>query len=221
MSPNLAFVPSLVHNEDEIYYSYEPLNNPIVTRLTLEHSGTVLRVIWNERSTKWDTFSFAPADKCDQYGQCGANSICSINKTPICECLKGFSPESEGTDSNNRSLSKKCVKEPPSNCQNGDGFLKLGGMSLLDFIEFKLNESMNLKECEMECLKNCSSSAYASTKSDEQEQGCLMWYGDLIDMRDLLISGQMKGHDIYIRVLAFWVHEHPTKTSLTWANPKH
>ncbi|XWS51983.1 hypothetical protein CRYUN_Cryun11dG0028600 [Craigia yunnanensis] len=54
--PNLVFVPSLVQNEDEIYYSYEPFNNPIITRLTLDQSGTTLRVISNERSTKWDTF---------------------------------------------------------------------------------------------------------------------------------------------------------------------
>ncbi|XWS51984.1 hypothetical protein CRYUN_Cryun11dG0028700 [Craigia yunnanensis] len=170
VSPNLVFVPSLVHNEDEIYYGYEPFNNPIITRLTLEHSGTALRVIWNERSTKWDTVSLWPGHECDVYDQCDANGICSINKTPICECLKGFRPESEGMYSNNHNGLKK----------------------------FKLNESMNLKECEMDCLKNCSCSAYASTKLDEQEMGCLMWYGDLIDMRNL--SGQMMGHDIYVRV---------------------
>ncbi|XVF70432.1 hypothetical protein PTKIN_Ptkin11bG0161200 [Pterospermum kingtungense] len=50
----------------------------------------------------------------------------------------------------------------------------------------------------MECLKNCSCSAYASSKFDEQEKGCLTWYGDLIDMKEL--SDQQNGHDIYLRV---------------------
>ncbi|XP_022753955.1 G-type lectin S-receptor-like serine/threonine-protein kinase At4g27290 [Durio zibethinus] len=196
VSPTL--VQYLVHNEDEIYYSYEPFNNPIITRLTMDQSGTLLRVIWNERSSKWDTVFLATPDKCDLYGQCSANGICNINKTPICECLKGFRPESEGMDSNNRNWSKKCVKESSSDCQNREGFLKLVGVKLPDFIEFKLNESMNLMECEMDCLKNCSCSAYASTKLDEQDKGCLMWYGDLIDMKNP--SGQTMGHDIYVRV---------------------
>ncbi|XWS51982.1 hypothetical protein CRYUN_Cryun11dG0028500 [Craigia yunnanensis] len=43
-------------------------------------------------------------------------------------------------DSNNHYWSKKSVKESSSDCQNGDGFLKLVGMKLPDLIEFKLNE---------------------------------------------------------------------------------
>ncbi|XVE80245.1 hypothetical protein DITRI_Ditri14bG0124200 [Diplodiscus trichospermus] len=196
--PNLIYVPSVLQNEDQIYYSYEPFNNPIITRLTLNQSGTALRVVWNSRSTEWDILSLGPRDQCDLYGHCGANGICSMNKTRICECLKGFRPEAEGMNSNISNWSMKCVKESSSDCQNGEGFLKLVGMKLPDQIEFKLNESMNLKECEMECLKNCSCSAYASTKLNEQEKGCLMWYGDLIDMRDLY--GYLTGHDIYVRV---------------------
>ncbi|XVF70436.1 hypothetical protein PTKIN_Ptkin11bG0161600 [Pterospermum kingtungense] len=164
----------------------------------MEYSGAAQRFIWNERSTKWDEVYIWPDDKCDLYSQCGANAVCSFNKTPICECLKGFRPESVGSGSNNRNLSKKCLKESSSDCQNGEGFLKLAGMKLPELIEFKLNESMTLKECEMECLKNCSCSAYASTISDEQGQGCLMWFGDLVDMTQL--SEQLKGHDIYVRV---------------------
>ncbi|XP_022753210.1 G-type lectin S-receptor-like serine/threonine-protein kinase At4g27290 [Durio zibethinus] len=197
VSHNLVFVPYLEHNEDEIYYGYEPFNNPIITRIIMNQSGTVLGAVWNERSSKWDTVFLAPPDQCDQYGQCGANGICNINKTPICECLKGFRSESKGMHSNNRNWSIKCVKES-SDCQNGEGFLKLVGVKLPDFIEFKLNESINLKECEMNCLKNCSCSAYASTKLDEQEKGCLMWYGDLIDMK--ILSGLTTGRDIYVRV---------------------
>ncbi|XP_022753640.1 S-locus-specific glycoprotein S13-like [Durio zibethinus] len=197
VSHNWFFVPYLEHNEDEIYYGYEPFNNQIFMRLIMDQSGTVLCVIWNERGSKWGTAYLAPPDQCDQYGQCGANSICNINKTPICECLKRFRPESEGMDSNNRNWSKKCVKESSSYCQNGEGFLKLVGVKLPDAIKFKLNESMNLKECEMNCLKNCSCSAYASTKLDEQEEGCLMWYGSLIDMK--ILSGLTTGRDIYIR----------------------
>ncbi|XVF70431.1 hypothetical protein PTKIN_Ptkin11bG0161100 [Pterospermum kingtungense] len=51
MSYTLVFAVSVVHNEDEIYASYETLNNPIITRLTLDHSGFYQGFIWNERSS--------------------------------------------------------------------------------------------------------------------------------------------------------------------------
>ncbi|KAK8602971.1 hypothetical protein V6N13_085173 [Hibiscus sabdariffa] len=198
VSSDLVFVSSFVRREDEIYYSYDTFNNPIMAQLTLNQSGTAMVLIWNDTSTKWDTAYFEPHDKCDQYSQCGANAICSMNKTPICECLRGFRPESQGLDAENLNGSTKCVKELSTDCRKGEGFLKLVSMKLPDFIEFKLNESMTLEECEADCLRNCLCSAYASPNSDEQKNGCLMWYGDLIDMKDL--SGERTGHDIYVRV---------------------
>ncbi|KAK8985738.1 hypothetical protein V6N11_068977 [Hibiscus sabdariffa] len=140
VSPDLVFVSSFVHRADEIYYSYDTFNNPIMAQLTLNQSGTAMVLIWNATSTKWDTAYFVPRDKCDQYGQCGANAICSMNKTPICECLRGFRPESQGLDVENLNGSTKCVKELSTDCRKGEGFLKLVSMKLPDFIEFKLNE---------------------------------------------------------------------------------
>ncbi|EOY12744.1 S-locus lectin protein kinase family protein, putative [Theobroma cacao] len=198
VSPNLVSLSTVEHREDEIYYKYQPYNNPIITRLTLNHSGSIQRLIWNERHTEWGIVYSAPYDQCGRYGQCGANGICSINKTPICECLKGFRPDSEGLDASNHSWSTRCVKKRPSDCQKGEGFLRLVWMKLPDLIDFKFNEIMNLKECEVECLQNCSCSAYASATLDGREKGCLMWYGDLIDMEDR--SGKGRGPDIYVRV---------------------
>jgi hypothetical protein len=57
---------------------------------------------------------------------------------------------------------------------------------------------MNLKECEMVCLKNCSCSAYANLDISKGGSGCLLWFGDLIDIRNLSVNGQ----DIYIRMAA-------------------
>ncbi|KAK8527335.1 hypothetical protein V6N12_054553 [Hibiscus sabdariffa] len=140
VSSDLVFVSSFVRREDEIYYSYDTFNNPIMAQLTLNQSGTAMVLIWNDTSTKWDTAYFEPHDKCDQYSQCGANAICSMNKTPICECLRGFRPESQGLDAENLNGSTKCVKELSTDCRKGEGFLKLVSMKLPDFIEFKLNE---------------------------------------------------------------------------------
>ncbi|KAK0597050.1 hypothetical protein LWI29_021283 [Acer saccharum] len=45
------------------------------------------------------------------------------------------------------------------------------------------NNSMNIKECEAECFKNSSCRAYANSDVSGGS-GCLMWFGDLIDIRE-------------------------------------
>ncbi|KAJ6886956.1 hypothetical protein NC651_027340 [Populus alba x Populus x berolinensis] len=61
---------------------------------------------------------------------------------------------------------------------------------------------MNLKECEAECFKNCSCSAFAASNlsGGGDGSGCLMWFGNLIDIREQ--SGSTTGQDIHIRVPA-------------------
>ncbi|XVF34136.1 hypothetical protein REPUB_Repub18cG0032300 [Reevesia pubescens] len=198
--PNLVFEPILVHNHDEIYYMYESFNNPIITRLSLNPSGSVQRFVWNERSSEWTVIFTAPPNECNNYGQCGVNSVCSISNssTATCECLMGFIPELlEGQHMESHSWPNRCVRQGLSNCNNGE-FLKLDGIKLPDLIDFSLNESMNLEECEVSCSKNCSCKGYASVNLSRPDSGCLMWFGDLIDVSKM--SGERKESDFYIRV---------------------
>ncbi|KAK6157123.1 hypothetical protein DH2020_011371 [Rehmannia glutinosa] len=58
------------------------------------------------------------------------------------------------------------------------------------------NESMTLEECEVECLRNCSCMAYTNLNISGGGSGCLIWFGDLVDIRVLAAGGQ----DLYIRV---------------------
>ena len=56
---------------------------------------------------------------------------------------------------------------------------------------------MSFNECEAECLKNCSCTAYANSDINNGGSGCLMWFGDLIDIREFIDE---KGEqDVYIR----------------------
>ena len=55
--------------------------------------------------------------------------------------------------------------------------------------------SLSLEECEQECLRNCSCTAYSSTYESEGI-GCLRWHGELVDTRTFSDVGQ----DLYIRV---------------------
>lgn len=57
-------------------------------------------------------------------------------------------------------------------------------MDSVVLIDRQLNKSMNIKECEMESLKDCSCSAYAKSDIRGKGNGRLFWYGDLIDIKE-------------------------------------
>ncbi|CAL5321788.1 unnamed protein product [Camellia sinensis] len=60
------------------------------------------------------------------------------------------------------------------------------------------DKSMTLRECEMMCLKNCSYMAYANLDITGGGSGCLLWFEELIDMKEYNENGQ----DIYIRMVS-------------------
>lgn len=198
---NSVFEPILVRNEDEIYYTYRLVNNSVSSRLTLNQSGAVERLVMYGQKSEWATIYSVPVDTCENYRQCGDNAICRVRKSPICECLQGYRsiPEEE-LDIQNFYGSRKCETRLTLDCRSGEGFLKLPGVKLPDLLEFRLVESMNLKECQAECFKNCSCSAFANSNISGGGSGCLMWFGNLIDIREQ--SGSTIGQDIHIRVPA-------------------
>ncbi|CAL5393193.1 unnamed protein product [Camellia sinensis] len=195
---NPAFKTTLEFNNNRLIYIYEPYNSSVFTRLTLNESGLLQRYILNKKNT-WDLMFTVPRDLCDSYGYCGPNGICRIYKSPLCECLKGFIPNSQ-QEWDVLDWSSGCVRSVPLDCQNGEGFVKVLQVKLPDLLEFRLNIGMSIKECEEECLKNCSCIAYANSNISGGGSGCLMWFGDLIDIRESFQDNSEQ--DIYIRLPA-------------------
>uniref|UniRef100_A0A2N9EM72 Bulb-type lectin domain-containing protein n=1 Tax=Fagus sylvatica TaxID=28930 RepID=A0A2N9EM72_FAGSY len=100
-------------------------------------------------------------------------ALTEISKRPICECLKGFVPKQQ-KEWDVLNWTGGCVRRTPLTCHKEEGFLKLE-----------------------ECLKNCSCTAYANSDIRNGGSGCLMWFGDLIDIREFIDE---KGEqDVYIR----------------------
>jgi hypothetical protein len=152
--------------------------------------GEIQRLVLNEGSTEWDNKYKLPADRCDSYGECGANGICKIND---CDCLKGFVPKSQ-QEWEMLNWTSGCIRKAPL-CQKGDGFLRIQNVKLPDLLNFLINKTQTtIQECKAECLKNCSCVAFAIS------EGCLMWFGDLIDMREFIDA--ISEQDIYIRMPA-------------------
>ncbi|PRQ31519.1 putative protein kinase RLK-Pelle-DLSV family [Rosa chinensis] len=197
LKPNPIYTYEFVYNEEEIYYHYQLINSSVSTRLTLNPNGNLQRFTWIDRIQDWSLYLTAQIDDCDRYAICGAYGSCNINNSPSCGCLKGFAPKSP-EDWEVADWSHGCVRKTPLDCHDGEGFLKYSGIKLPDTQHSWYNKTMNLKECEQVCLKNCNCTAYANLDIRGEGSGCILWLGELIDTREFSDAGQ----DIYIRMAA-------------------
>uniref|UniRef100_F6H2A2 G-type lectin S-receptor-like serine/threonine-protein kinase n=1 Tax=Vitis vinifera TaxID=29760 RepID=F6H2A2_VITVI len=196
---NQAFKTSFVYNEDEAYYLYELKDNLSITRLTLNELGSINRFVLSESSTEWAIMYTVQNDLCDNYGHCGANGFCRIGNTPICECLDGFVPKSQN-EWEFLNWTSGCIRSTPLDCQKGEGFIEVKGVKLPDLLDFWVNKRTTLRECRAECLKNCSCTAYANSNISKGGSGCLMWFGNLIDVREF--HAQESEQTVYVRMPA-------------------
>ncbi|KAJ0764180.1 putative protein kinase RLK-Pelle-DLSV family [Helianthus annuus] len=171
----------------------------------LDSQGTLSLVngsgitIWSSHSStwKWTQDLYFPSDKCDDYGVCGPHGICSINAYNICGCLKGFelkNPQEMPQDN----WSSGCRRIRPLDCAPDEGFMKFSSLKLPDTQNAVYDNHMSLQECEVACKSNCSCTAYANPNMTEGAVGCLLWFGDLIDLRVYSQNGQ----DLYVRLAA-------------------
>ncbi|CAA2959647.1 G-type lectin S-receptor-like serine threonine-kinase At4g27290 isoform X1 [Olea europaea subsp. europaea] len=196
---NTVFKSIFVYDNEEIYYMNELVDNSVIIRITVNRSGLVQRYLLKNGESSWTLVDTSQNDQCDNYGFCGANSICKLKSKPNCECLYGFVPKSK-SEWDVLNWSSGCVRRITLGCQQDPiKFLKLGGVQLPDLLQFSLNKSMTIKDCHAECLKNCSCVAYANSDIREGGGGCFMWFGDLIDIREY---SQEKQQYIYIRMAA-------------------
>nr|XP_048323695.1 receptor-like serine/threonine-protein kinase SD1-8 [Ziziphus jujuba var. spinosa] len=197
LKPNPLFKFEFVFNEDEVYYTYNLLNNSAKSRIVVNQTNgyTRDRYAWNSVTQSWDVFATVPRDKCDKYALCGAYGNCIIGESPVCQCLEGFKPKGNLMD-----RSQGCIRNKPFNCQDKDssGFLKFRSLKLPETAYSWVNESLNLKECKAKCWSNCSCTAYANSDIRGGGSGCVMWFGDLIDIREFQAGGQ----DLYVRMHA-------------------
>ncbi|GMN61961.1 hypothetical protein TIFTF001_031042 [Ficus carica] len=199
LKPNQFVNYQFVDNEDEVYYTFNLKSNSVIAIFVLNQTtSTRQRLTWIAEEKSWNLQFSDPKDHCDNYGLCGGNGNCVIGDNPVCHCLKGFKPKSE-EKWNLTNWSGGCVRNTPLDCKDkkSDGFMKFVGLKLPDTTYARLNKSMNLKECRAKCLSNCSCMAYASSNVRDGS-GCLMWFGDLMDIRQVSTEEQA----LYVRMPA-------------------
>ena len=195
LRPNSVYSYAFIFNDEEMYYTFELVNRSVITRLELSPEGFVQRFTWIDRIGNWKLYSSAQTDDCDSYALCGVYGICKINRSPKCECMKGFEPKFPG-NWEMADWSDGCVRTNEMVCEKSNVFLKYSSVKLPDTRNSWVSESKNLKECASMCLRNCSCTAYANSDIRDGGSGCLLWFDDLIDIREFTENGQ----DFYIRM---------------------
>ncbi|KAL5736152.1 hypothetical protein ACOSQ2_030940 [Xanthoceras sorbifolium] len=194
LSPNPEFLYRFELNNEEVYYEVDDQGR-LMSRLFLNQSGFIQRLVRTTQSKGWTDVYDAPENRCDIYSFCGAHARCKTDSSSVCACLDGFEPESpeEWIMSN---WSKGCVRTRQLNCEKGDEFPKYIGLKLPDTSNSWFDRSMGLQECGEMCSKNCSCGAYATLNISAEGSGCLLWFGNLTDM----IEYDQGGQDFYIRM---------------------
>lgn len=89
-----------------------------------------------------------------------------------------------------------CIRKTPLNCSDKDVFTKYTVSKLPVTSSSWFDKRINLKECEVICLKNCFCTAYANSDITGGGSGCLIWSRDLIDIKRSDVDGQV----LYVRL---------------------
>ncbi|KAI3892660.1 hypothetical protein MKW92_045568 [Papaver armeniacum] len=179
LRPNEIFNYTMEINTNEVYATFTNKGSDpsVITRESMNEEGILQRFIWDMQSMKWIDMVVFPRDKCDNYNYCGVNGICNIARFPPCECLRGFKP----------------ISQQRWSIENWtDGCVRNTRIKMPDMVNFLVNKSMSIEECEWECMRNCSCTAYANSDIREGGSGCIFWYGDLLDSRSFSDAGEQR-----------------------------
>ncbi|KAL4554957.1 hypothetical protein LXL04_037567 [Taraxacum kok-saghyz] len=196
LRPNPIYNFSFVLNEREIYYQYNLINNSVFTRVVLPPDGQMDRLYWVDSRQEWDVYLSPETDNCDRFAICGPFASCNINDSPACQCLEGFEPVSPD-QWRVADWDLGCQQRTPLDCGAGEGFNRFTNMKLPDTQQSRFNQTWTIEECERVCKNDCSCTAYTYSNVSGSRSGCVMWFGDLIDMRTF---PENNGDDLFIRL---------------------
>nr|ADQ37372.1 unknown [Arabidopsis lyrata] len=190
-------VSNFTDNREEIAYTFQMTKHHIYSRLTMSPTGYLQQITFIEKNENRILSWFSPMDQCDVYKVCGPYSYCYMSTSPLCNCIQGFEPKiwrawelKDGTSG--------CVRKTRLSCGSGDGFLRLEKMKLPNTTFTIVDRSIDVKECEERCRNNCNCTAFANADIRHGGSGCVIWTGELMDIRNYPAGGQ----NLYVRLAA-------------------
>ncbi|GAB2298781.1 hypothetical protein Dimus_032859 [Dionaea muscipula] len=182
------------HQGGGVYYMFQPRDNSVISRLVVSPLGSLAYLTWRNKSNEWIPKLTIQGDFCDQYGMCGINGMCDMDKEPKCLCLDGFIPRSV-KDWDALDWSDGCKRRLELKCGSREGFLRLPDVKLPGNSKV-LTQNLSMKECQETCSGDCSCTAYTYLNVYENDSKCVVWYGDLVDVR---VSPD-GGNELYIKM---------------------
>nr|AAA62232.1 S-receptor kinase [Brassica napus] len=188
---------NFTENSEEVVYTFRMTNNSIYSKLTVSLSGYFERQTWNASLGMWNvSWSLPLPSQCDTYRRCGPYAYCDVSTSPICNCIQGFNP-SNVQQWDQRSWSGGCIRRTRLSC-SGDGFTRMENMELPETTMAIVDRSIGVKECKKRCLSDCNCTAFANADVQNGGTGCIIWAGELEDIRNYAADGQ----DLYVRLAA-------------------
>ncbi|KAF3520334.1 hypothetical protein DY000_02063144 [Brassica cretica] len=186
---------NFTQNSEEVAYTFRMTDNSIYSRLTISSEGYLERLTWTPSSGMWNVFWSSPVDlQCDVYKICGSYSYCDQNTSLVCNCIQGYMPLNE-QQWDLRVWSSGCIRRTRLSC-SGDGFTRMKKMKLPETTMAIVDRSIGLKECKKKCLSDCNCTAFANEDIRNGGTGCVIWTGQLEDIRTYFADGQ----DLYVRL---------------------
>ncbi|EMS48802.1 Receptor-like serine/threonine-protein kinase SD1-8 [Triticum urartu] len=187
----------------EITYGYTAAPGAPLTRIVLNSTGVVERLVWDVGTGEWTSFFKGPRDPCDAYARCGPFGLCDPEavSSGFCGCVEGFSPvpaspsAREGKDTAGGGR-----RDTALDCAGGtttDGFKVVPGGKLPDTPNASVGMGVELKEGRDRCFADCSCLAYAAAdvRRGGDGTGCVMWADGIIDLRFV-----DDGQNLYLRL---------------------
>nr|GMD08449.1 G-type lectin S-receptor-like serine/threonine-protein kinase At4g27290 [Ipomoea batatas] len=189
---------SYATQNDEVYLSYGYTNTSIQARFVLTPEGHILFLLRQKTSDDWGKLWEAPVADCELYARCGSFGSCErYDSNPVCSCLNGFKPKSQ-RDWDKGKYDAGCERIIALGCGEADTFMRLTMMKWPDHSSSLGN--MTFQECEMECSKTCSCTAFAYANiTSNSAVNCINWFGDLVDLAHNYSPGGFS-QDLYVRV---------------------
>ncbi|KAI7753596.1 hypothetical protein M8C21_021430 [Ambrosia artemisiifolia] len=202
-----ASIYHVIVNQNEIYITFTSNSNTTTLRTLLTPDGKLEILQLKFLNPEWTLIATLPVDYCDIYGVCGSYGSCNTATSPNCGCLKGFELK-HSDDTNPDNNTSVCTRSTALDCGPEEGFQKFSSMKLPDTENAVYRSNMSLLDCEVACKNNCSCTAYANPDVTPGGDGCLLWFGDLIDVRVFPQNGQ----DLYVRLAASELSGRPKNT---------
>ncbi|CAI8591269.1 unnamed protein product [Vicia faba] len=188
-----GFVLNLDNNGGDRYFVYNNkllLNGTSSVRFQIGWDGYEREFIWNQNEKNWTEKQKGPHNEWEVYNFCGgfAASDLLVSGSATCSCLQGFELKDKGNLSGGCRRMTALKGEQKNGSFGEDGFMELRCMKLPDFA----NLVVHTTDCEGDCLKNGSCTAYAEVMGI----GCMAWYGELVDLQKF----EHGGNTLHIRL---------------------